>query len=519
MDIALHVLLLEDRPADAELVLHELRRAGYAPVWQRVETEAAYLAALDPALDLILADYALPQFDALRALDLLQARGLDIPFIIVSGTIGEEVAVAAMRQGAADYLIKDRLARLGQAVATALAQRRLRVDMQRAEAALHASARLHQAVLHALTAEIAVLDPAGTIIAVNAAWEHFARTHGDPLLTATGIGVNYLDVCRRAADHGHDTEAAHTLASLRALIDGHQSHFTLEYGCQTPTEVRWYSMQATPLPDHDGVVVAHEDISERKRAEQAQHAAETNYRTLVEHIPAIVYRAAIDATSSTLYVNPQIETMLGFSQAEWLADPQRWLTQLHPGDLAQVLAGVTRAHAGDTTLHSEFRMLARDGHEVWFRDEAVVVRDAVGQPRFLQGVMLDITERKRAELAMARAAERLRVLADASRAFAEVSVEYQVVLDRIAQTTAAVLGGGCAIAMRSDDGMWLNQVAQYDVDPAMRALLSSATVAVMPLHATVMAGQIMRTNQAIMIPVLDLAQAPATTGSEYVALM
>ena len=177
MNTLLHIIIVEDQPSDAELVLDELRKAGYAPVWRRVETEAEYLATLDPAFDLILADYSLPQFNALRALELLLAYGLDIPFIIVSGTIGEEVAVAAMRLGAADYLFKDRLARLGTAVAHALEQRQLRFEAQQASTALEASARLNQAVLRSLNAEIAVLDPTGTIIAVNDAWEHLSLIH------------------------------------------------------------------------------------------------------------------------------------------------------------------------------------------------------------------------------------------------------------------------------------------------------------------------------------------------------
>jgi signal transduction histidine kinase len=120
MTTPLHVLILEDRPADALLMVHELRRAGFNPVWWRVETEADYVAYLQAELDVILADYSLPQFNALRALQLLQACGKDTPFLIVSAMIGEELAVAAIKQGAADYLLKDRLARLGPAVARAL---------------------------------------------------------------------------------------------------------------------------------------------------------------------------------------------------------------------------------------------------------------------------------------------------------------------------------------------------------------------------------------------------------------
>ena len=139
MATSLRVLILEDRSADAELMLHALRRAGYEPDWRRVETEPDYVAHLEPTLDVILADYNLPQFDALRALQLLQERNLDIPFIVVTGTIGEEAAVECIKQGAADYLLKDRLARLGSSVAHALEQKRLRDVQRQAEEALRRS--------------------------------------------------------------------------------------------------------------------------------------------------------------------------------------------------------------------------------------------------------------------------------------------------------------------------------------------------------------------------------------------
>ncbi|MGH7966528.1 MAG: ATP-binding protein, partial [Candidatus Binatia bacterium] len=122
-----------------ELILYELRRSGFTPDWQRVETAADYLARLHEGLDTILADYTLPQFDALRALHLLQERGLDIPFIVVTGTISEEAAVECMKQGAADYLLKDRLSRLGPALTRALQEKKLRDEKRRAEAALRES--------------------------------------------------------------------------------------------------------------------------------------------------------------------------------------------------------------------------------------------------------------------------------------------------------------------------------------------------------------------------------------------
>jgi CheY-like chemotaxis protein len=90
------VLIVEDNPLDAELVLMELRSAGFAPDWVRVENETEFLAALTKGPDLILSDYILPQFDGLRALQLVRGMGMSIPFIIISGSIGEETAVAAL---------------------------------------------------------------------------------------------------------------------------------------------------------------------------------------------------------------------------------------------------------------------------------------------------------------------------------------------------------------------------------------------------------------------------------------
>jgi len=146
----LRVLILEDRAEDVQLLVHQLRRSGYEPVWERVETEADYRAMLNEALDIILADYNLPQFDAPCALRLLRQRGLDVPFVIVSGSIGEDTAVAAMKEGASDYLLKDRLGRLGEAVKQALEQKRLRADKRQAEELLRGVLAFSPAVIYSL---------------------------------------------------------------------------------------------------------------------------------------------------------------------------------------------------------------------------------------------------------------------------------------------------------------------------------------------------------------------------------
>lgn len=163
----LRALILEDRPEDAELMAHELRRSGFDPQWRRVETEPDFLAHLDPPPDVILSDYTMPELDARRALELLQERGLNIPFIVVSGTIGEDMAVALMRHGSADYLLKDRLGRLGPAVRHALMENELRQEKLRTEEELQASeVRFHTFMRHSPVLSF-IKDQTGRIIYAN----------------------------------------------------------------------------------------------------------------------------------------------------------------------------------------------------------------------------------------------------------------------------------------------------------------------------------------------------------------
>ncbi len=133
---AIKLLILEDKEEDAILLIYELKRAGYLPEWKRVDCQTTFLDGLEEHWDIILADYALPQFDGLQALEYIKLHNIDIPFILVSGSMGEEIAVEAMKMGANDYLLKDRLARLPSAVQHALDQNKLQREKTRLEAAL-----------------------------------------------------------------------------------------------------------------------------------------------------------------------------------------------------------------------------------------------------------------------------------------------------------------------------------------------------------------------------------------------
>jgi len=202
MPTHLNLLLLEDSSNDAELMIESLREAGFTLVLRHVDSKADYLRALDQPPDLILSDFTLPQFTALDALRLLQERGLDIPFIVVSGCIGEDMAVDCMRAGATDYLLKDRLGRLGHAVSQALDRKRLLEDKRQADVLIREShAHTWRIVATALDAFIG-MDAAGVITDWNGQAEQmFGWSRPEAigrLLSATILPLQY----RAASESG-----------------------------------------------------------------------------------------------------------------------------------------------------------------------------------------------------------------------------------------------------------------------------------------------------------------------------
>jgi PAS domain S-box-containing protein len=138
---------------------------------------------------------------------------------------------------------------------------------------------------------------------------------------------------------------------------------------------------------------------------------EARYRSLVEQIPAITFMASLDDSveDNEIYVSPHIETMLGFSQQEWLGDPFLWHRQLHPDDRERWGAEFAKTCAAGMNFRSEYRFLSRDNREVWVHGEARVVRDEQGRPLFIQGIAFDITESKLAEQTLRRSAEELEI--------------------------------------------------------------------------------------------------------------
>src|SRR6266576_4758770 len=168
MSIPLRLLIIEDCEDDALLAVRELRRAGYDVRFERVETAVAMAAALNERTwDLVIADYSLPQFSGTAALELLKSTGLDIPFIIISGSIGEDLAVDVMKSGAHDYMMKGNVKRLVPSVERELRDAEDRTQRRQAEEALHDSEARKAALFDSALDSIITIDQAGKIIEFN----------------------------------------------------------------------------------------------------------------------------------------------------------------------------------------------------------------------------------------------------------------------------------------------------------------------------------------------------------------
>ncbi|MBS0660986.1 MAG: PAS domain S-box protein, partial [Verrucomicrobia bacterium] len=301
MPRSLRVLLVEDRPNDAELVLLELRRAGYVLEWQRVDTEAAFLAQLAGGWDIILSDFAMPQFSGLRALELVQERRREIPFILISGTIGEETAVAAMKQGATDYLLKDRLGRLGLAVEHALEKGRL----ERERRVTFETLRLREEALSQISQGVIICDEHRRVVYANGSFR-----------AVTGYGEE--DMLGRTCAHlqGPETDPGMIAAIRQALHEGRSfDGEILNY--RKDGSKFWNELSIVPLSTTDGparFLGIQRDVTARKQAEDALRESDRRFRDMLENVALIAI--TLDPQGRVTFCNDHLLQLTGWTREE-----------------------------------------------------------------------------------------------------------------------------------------------------------------------------------------------------------
>jgi diguanylate cyclase (GGDEF)-like protein/PAS domain S-box-containing protein len=256
---ALRVLLLEDVAADAELIAAELRADLGAIHWERASTRSEYLRALETAWDIVLADFSLADFDALEALALAKERGLNVPFVIVTGYF-QEAALECLRRGASDYVLKDNLTRLAPAVRHALEDRQLRLAKAVAEEAVRRSEAHFRSLIENGMEIITILEPDWTIRYETSSVERILG-----YTPAERIGKN-------AFERIHPDDQVRVREALGRLLLSAGPGQGVEIRCQHKSGAwRWLEVRGNNLladPDVRGVVVNSHDITDRKRAEE-----------------------------------------------------------------------------------------------------------------------------------------------------------------------------------------------------------------------------------------------------------
>src|SRR3712207_1431413 len=409
MGAPLRALLVEDSEDDALLLQRELRRGDYEPVCERVDTAEAMEAALEERTwDIVISDHSMPAFSSSAALELLRRKGfVDMPFIIVSGRIGEDVAVAAMKAGAHDYIMKDNLARLNTAIERELRETEVRRQRRQAEEELKVSETRFRQMIEQSPLSIQIFSPDGRTLRVNRAWErlwgvtleqipHY-NVLRDPQLVEKGI-MPYIE-------RGFAGQAA-AIPPVK-----YEPEETIPNVSEVPH--RWVRAFIYPVKDAGGnireVVLVHEDITDRMEAEAERRRAEEKYRQIFENSVEGIFQTTIDGRF--VIANPAMARMFGYdSPEELLANVSNIGEQLYvdAGRRAE-FDELIRRHGFVSGF--ETQMYRTDRSVMWASTSARVVRDDEGKVVGYEGTIEDITGRKQAEQALReiREAERRRI--------------------------------------------------------------------------------------------------------------
>jgi PAS domain S-box-containing protein len=410
------ILYVEDDSQDAALVAHELATYGPELTLEIAESLRAAFARLEPdaPYDVVLTDVHLEDGNGLTLLTHIRARGWPVAVVLVTGGGDEDTVVAALKAGANDYVLKRPTynGQLAQALRDAHGRfmaevarrsRPLRVlyaDDSVDDTRLVARHMAHHAphvqieVVHTASDALRRLPLRGPVDDVDVFLLGFRLPDRNALAVLHELSqVRALDLPTVVVTGQGDEESALQVLRLGGV----------EYVVKTP-----------------GYLVKLPSVLENAFHRAELLRSEAQYRSLVEQIPAVSYSMALDAAGTFLFVSPQVEAILGESAASFRARPgcqQR--TCIHADDWERVNAARLASRAQSSPFDLEYRWRRPDGREVWLRDQAAVVRGPAGEPRYLQGILLDLSERRRAEAERERLHAQVR---EAHRGLQEMSL-------------------------------------------------------------------------------------------------
>jgi PAS domain S-box-containing protein len=380
MKTPLLILHLEDSPADAALTQSLMEAEGISAQIKRVETSGEFQTALEiERFDLILSDFSLPSFNGLSALEIARRLCPDVPFIFVSGTLGEETAVQSLKQGAVDYVLKDRLSRLGASVRRAVEEAEERLKRKRVETELRQRDELFRRITASVEDLIAVLDLEGRRVFNSPS---YAPLLGDPrsLVGTDSFAEIHSDDRERVRRTFRDTVASGT---------GHRTEYRF---LAIDGTVRNIESQGSILRNAEDrithVVVVSRDITERREAEQRMR----EQAALLDRAQDAIFVRDLDQRIT--YWNQGAERIYGWKIEEVLGQRASELLYKHDAPFRE---DVWKAVIEKGEWTGELNQVTKSGREVVIMSRRTLLRDATGKPTAILNINTDITDKKQIE--------------------------------------------------------------------------------------------------------------------------
>jgi diguanylate cyclase (GGDEF)-like protein/PAS domain S-box-containing protein len=393
MTKSLKVLMVEDRPEDAELLLHEMKSRGLSVTSRRVETSQQFEQALEEfSPDLILSDYTLPGFQGTQALEIANRKRPDTPFIFVSGTIGEERAIQALKQGAVDYVLKENRARLVPAIERAVRDVEERDAKRWAQRKLEESEERFRFAMHFSSVGMALVSPEGNWLSVNPALCEIAGYSEAELLASDMLSITFPD------DRQVDAEQVKDMLSRRIASYQTDKRFVRKNGNVVWTQVSGSLVwMKADVPHY--FIYQIQNISDRVHAQAALRDSEERFRTIAEATQEWIWE--IDADGIYTFSSPAVEAILGFPPDHMIG--KSCLDFVAPNTrrtVADLLRrGLTEKRGWrDLVLHLKHAA----GGIRWLDNNALPLLDADGNVSGYRGVARDITQRRLQQERIAR---------------------------------------------------------------------------------------------------------------------
>ncbi|MEE8463079.1 MAG: PAS domain S-box protein [Acidobacteriota bacterium] len=381
MALPLRVLLVEKDEEDLELIAQELERGGFEAEIHPVAIERDYLTQLEAGHDIIISNYALMQFDAIRALEILKEKGLDTPLIVIGGKVGEELAVECIKQGAADFLLKARLSRLGQVVKRVLQESKIEREKTQTEASLHKGASLYRQLLEFCPVGILLVEQ-GNVTFVNRSGAHLlGAASPKQLLEKSLAGFAHADsredLEKRLQESDLESNKTTFLREKFVRLDGKEINLELEALLVTNS-------------GHQAILLVMHDITEQERDQGLLPL----YLNLLSQVPDAV--VAVDDERKITYWNRSAEKMYEAPSDEVLGKKldevyeRRWVDEEDEKASGEALAksGFWRGK----NIH-----VTKGGKEIHVSSSVRLIQDKTGKSSGMISIIRDLTQTRKTQ--------------------------------------------------------------------------------------------------------------------------